>query len=78
MTPEDRKTLVGQIAPYGTLHAGINLSNFLLVSGRHPTGEPYGVAPDMAKAIAASLDLPVTLVPYVSPGAIVDASIKDE
>ena len=32
----------------------------------------------MAKAIAASLDLPVTLVPYVSPGAIVDASIKDE
>jgi polar amino acid transport system substrate-binding protein len=78
MTPEDRKTLVGQIAPYGTLRAGINLSNFLLVSGRHATGEPYGVAPDMAKAIGASLDLPVTLVPYESPGAIVDASIKDE
>ena len=76
MTPELRRTLTAELAPQGTLRAGINLSNFLLVSGRHDNGEPYGVAPDMAKAIGAALDVPVTLVPYVSPGAVVDATAQ--
>ncbi|NBS03586.1 MAG: ABC transporter substrate-binding protein, partial [Rhizobiales bacterium] len=67
MTPEQRQTIARELAPNGTLRAGINLSNFLLVSGKHDNGEPYGVAPDMAKAIGAALDLPVQLVPFESP-----------
>ena len=47
--------LAKELAPTGTLRAGINLSNFLLVTGKSPTGEPEGVAPDMARAIAERL-----------------------
>ena len=78
MTPEQRKTIARELAPNGTLRAGINLSNFLLVSGRHDNGDPFGVAPDMAHAIGEALDLPVKLVPFESPGAIVDATADDK
>ena len=62
-----------ELAPTGVLRAGINLSNFLLVTGRHANGDPEGVAPDMAAAIAKSLGVPVKLVPYKSPGELGDA-----
>ena len=45
-----------ELAPTGILRAGINLSNFLLVTGRTEKAEPVGVAPDVAKAIAAEFD----------------------
>src|SRR3981189_39108 len=59
-----------ELAPTGVLRAGINLSNFLLVTGRSEKSEPVGVAPDMAKEIAASLGVPVTYVPFKSPGEL--------
>jgi polar amino acid transport system substrate-binding protein len=62
-----------ELAPTGVLRAGINLSNFLLVTGRSSNGDPQGVAPDMAAAIAKSLGVPVKLVPYKSPGELGDA-----
>ena len=42
--------VVAELAPTGTLRAGINLSNFLLVTGRTPSGDPAGVAPDRPAA----------------------------
>ena len=33
------------LAPTGVLRAGINLSNFLLVTGKSAAGDPEGVAP---------------------------------
>ncbi|WP_342363155.1 transporter substrate-binding domain-containing protein [Terrarubrum flagellatum] len=66
------------LAPSGTLRAGINLSNSLLVSGKTPDGSPAGVSPDLARAIAESLNLPVKLVTYQSPGLLADAASKDE
>ena len=62
-----------ELAPTGILRAGINLSNFLLVTGRTEKAEPVGVAPDMAKEIAASLGVPVHYVPYKTPGELGDA-----
>lgn len=62
-----------ELAPTGVLRAGINLSNFLLVTGRSPSGDPVGVAPDMAAAIAESLGVPLKLVPFKSPGELGDA-----
>jgi len=62
-----------ELAPTGVLRAGINLSNFLLVTGRTANGDPDGVSPDMARAIAESLGVPVKLVPYKSPGELGDA-----
>ena len=61
-----------ELAPTGVLRAGINLSNFLLVTGRSAAGDPEGVAPDMARAIAADLGVPVKYVPFKTPGELGD------
>lgn len=71
MPPSD---IVAELAPTGALRAGINLGNFLLVTGRTESGDPAGVAPDMAAAIAARLGVPVKYVPYKTPGELADAS----
>lgn len=61
-----------QLAPTGVLRAGINLSNFLLVTGRSESGDPTGVAPDMAREIATALGVPVKYVTFKSPGELGD------
>jgi len=66
--------VVSQLAPTGVLRAGINLSNFLLVTGRSGTGDPEGVSPDMAAEIANRLGVPVKYVCYKTPGEIADAA----
>lgn len=65
--------IVNQLAPTGELRAAINLGNFLLVTGRAPTAEPIGVAPDMARAVADKLGLPVRYVTYDKPSQLADA-----
>jgi polar amino acid transport system substrate-binding protein len=66
------------LAPKGVLRAGINLSNFLLVSSKTPDGGPAGVSPDMARAFAEQLGVDVRYVPYPSPGVLADAAERDE
>lgn len=66
------------LAPGGMLRAGINLSNFLLVTGRTPEGDPVGVSPDMARAVADNLGVGLRYVPYASPGLLADAAVQDE
>ncbi len=51
--------IVPGLAPSGTLRAGIDLANTLLVTGSTPAGEPTGVAPDMAHEIAGHLGVAV-------------------
>ena len=65
--------VVAELAPTGVLRAAINLGNFLLVTGRAANGDPQGVAPDMASAIAERLGVPVTYVPFARPGMLADA-----
>lgn len=67
-----------RLAPSGVLRAGINLSNFLLVSSRTPDGGPAGVSPDLARAIADHLGLDLRYVTYPNPGALADAAARDE
>ena len=66
-----------ELAPTGVLRAGINLSNFLLVTGRSPTGEPEGVSPSMARAVAERLGVDVQYVTYPTPGELADAALED-
>jgi polar amino acid transport system substrate-binding protein len=66
-----------ELAPNGVLRAGVNLSNFLLVTGKSANGDPEGVSPDMAAAVAAKLGVDIQYVPYPSPGEVADASTKD-
>ena len=63
-----------ELAPHGTLRAGINLSNFLLVTGRSANGDPQGVAPDLAAEIAKRLEVPLAYVPFDTPAQLADAA----
>lgn len=67
-----------ELAPRNMLRVAINLSNFLLVTGRGPNGEPVGVAPDMGREIAARLGVDLAYVLYSTPGALADAIVRDE
>jgi len=66
-----------QLAPHGVLRAAINMSNFLLVTGRAANGDPEGVSPSMAAAIADRLGVPVKYVPFPKPGELADAAEGD-
>lgn len=71
-------SLRARLAPGGILRAGINLSNFLLVSARGADGAPVGVSPDMARAVAERLGVNLRLVAYASPALLADAAQRDE
>ena len=64
--------LRSELAPTGVLRAGINMANFLLVTGRRDDGAPQGVAPDMASAVAERLGVEVAYAPYETPGQLAD------
>jgi polar amino acid transport system substrate-binding protein len=66
------ETVVAELAPTGVLRAGVNLSNFLLVTGRTPSGDPVGVSPDLARAIADRLGVGVRYVTYPRPNELAD------
>jgi polar amino acid transport system substrate-binding protein len=66
--------IVAELAPTGVLRAAINMSNFLLVTGRSPSGDPQGVAPDMAAEIARRLGVPVAYVQFDRPSKLADAA----
>ena len=69
--------VVKELAPTGKLRAGINMSNFLLVTGKSENGDPQGVSPDMAAEVARRLGVPLQLVPFPSPGQLADAVDDD-
>jgi polar amino acid transport system substrate-binding protein len=66
--------IAAELAPTGVLRAGINLSNFLLVTGKSDAGDPVGVAPDMAAEIARRLGVPVKYVTFKTTGELADAA----
>ena len=69
--------IISDLAPTGVLRAGINLSNFLLVTKVNSTGDPEGVAPDLAGEVAMRLGVSVKYVTFKSPGELADAIDKD-
>jgi len=71
------RQIVAELAPNGVLRAGINMSNFLLVTGKTASGDPQGVAPDMAAEIARRLGVPVAYVPFERPSKLADAAGTD-
>jgi len=71
------RQIVAELAPSGVLRAGINMGNFLLVTGKDSAGNPQGVAPDMAAEIASRLGVPVRYVPFERPSKLADAAATD-
>jgi polar amino acid transport system substrate-binding protein len=66
-----------ELAPTGVLRAAINLSNFLLVTAQSSQGDPVGVSPDIARAVADRLGVPVRYITFPSPGELADAAVED-
>jgi polar amino acid transport system substrate-binding protein len=66
-----------KIAPLGVLRVGLNMSNFLLVSGEDKLGLPEGVSPDVGKKIAEELNVACKLVKFGRPGLLADAVNDD-
>ncbi|MBT3333444.1 MAG: transporter substrate-binding domain-containing protein [Rhodospirillaceae bacterium] len=65
--------IVKELAANGTLRAAINMSNPLLVTGGRDSGDPIGVSPDMARAVAERLGVAIEYVKFPNPGAVADA-----
>ena len=70
--------ILKQLAPRGHLRAAINMSNFLLVTGKEANGDPQGVSPDMAKALAHELGVDIELISFSRPGELADAIFEDK
>ena len=73
----DLAMIRNDLAPTGVLRAGINMSNFLLVTGKTESGDPVGVSPSMAAEVARRLGVTLKLVPYPNPGVLADAAGTD-
>jgi polar amino acid transport system substrate-binding protein len=71
------KAVKDALAPKGVLRAGINLSNFLLVSSKLLDGSPEGISTDLAKRIAEEIDVPCEFVSFDRPGELADAVDMD-
>src|ERR1700746_3656582 len=76
MPVQPSQQTVSELAPTGVLRAAINMGNFLLVTGKSPSGDPEGVAPDVAREIATRLGVPVKYLPYARPGELADDAEK--
>ena len=66
--------ILSQLAPTGTLRAGINMANKLLVTGETASGDPDGVGPEFAAMIAERLGVDINYVPFPTPGDLADAA----
>lgn len=71
-------TFSSEIAPTGTLRIGLNMSNFLLTRTDASSGQPAGVAHDLARELARRVGLPVSMHPYPNPGVLADAANQNE
>src|SRR6266403_5017813 len=71
-----QQEVASELAPTGVLRAAINMGNFLLVTGKSPSGDPEGVSPDMAREIATQLGVPVKYMKLAEPGEVADDAEK--
>ena len=65
------------LAPKGYLRAAINMSNFLLVTGKNDQNEPIGISPDIAKLISNKLNVECKFVCFERPGELADNVNRD-
>jgi polar amino acid transport system substrate-binding protein len=65
--------VLADLAPTGKLRAGINYSNFVLATKDPVSGEPRGVAPDLARQIAQRLNIAIEFVSFETAGKMADA-----
>jgi len=72
MNPKVPDSLVREFAPTGTLRAGINYGNPVIVQKDPAGGPPRGVGPDLARELAKRLGVGITYVTYDTAGKLAD------
>lgn len=73
MRPRIPAAARSELAPAGTLRAGINQGNFLVVTRDPASGELRGIAVDLARELGRRAGLPVEFVTYASAGKMAEA-----
>jgi polar amino acid transport system substrate-binding protein len=63
-----------ELAPVGSLRAGMNLSNTLFTAKYAATGELRGVSVDLMRELASRLRVPLEFVVFDTPGEVADAA----
>jgi polar amino acid transport system substrate-binding protein len=76
MIPQISPEARAELAPGGKLRAGINHSNFLIVTPGSPFGAPKGIAPDLALELGRRAGVAVEFVSFDAAGKLADA-VKD-
>lgn len=74
----DISNVTNELAPTGRLRAAINRGNGVLVQAGPISGEPTGVAVDLARAVAKRLGVPVDLITYDAAGKVFEALKRNE
>ena len=74
MTTPITPAVRADLAPTGTLRAGVNYGNFILATRDPATGESRGVAIDLLQDVGRRLAVPVEIVSYESVAVMVDAA----
>jgi polar amino acid transport system substrate-binding protein len=64
------------LAPSGTLRAGINFGNGVLATTDPATGKTIGIAADIANELGRRFGVPVEMINYNQAGDLVEASTK--
>ena len=77
VTPSVPSAVRAELAPTGTLRAGVSFSNVLLTT-LGPNGEQGGVAVELARELARRLAVPLQILSYKSAGLAADAATKGE
>lgn len=72
-TPGVSESVRADLAPTGTLRAGINYGNQILAQKDSATGALRGITVDLSRELARQIGVPVELVPYDAAGKMTDA-----
>jgi polar amino acid transport system substrate-binding protein len=73
MTSQMTPAIQAELAPTGKLRVGLNYGNFLLVLKDSASGEPQGIAPDLARELGRRAGVPVEFVRFDQAGKMADA-----
>lgn len=72
-SPQVPPAALADLAPTGKVRVGINFQNLVLTRKDPATGEPGGIAVDLARELGRRLGVPVEIVPYTTAGNLAAA-----
>ncbi|HZM48026.1 MAG TPA: transporter substrate-binding domain-containing protein [Burkholderiales bacterium] len=67
-TQQVTPAVLSDLAPTGKMRVGINFQNQVLTRKDPATGEPGGIAVDLARELSRRLGMPLEIVPYTTAG----------